>query len=153
MARAGNESAQLWLEKEQLQALAEAIARMMLEIDSTAGGGIGPERQAAPNPKPADFPARPDVDFQVRALSLRYDSQDGSIGVDAFDRDDEDDTPAFRCKASRAQMESLQANSQEVVAAGRPRCPLCGTPLPAAGVPHFCPPSNGHQRLTGDEEE
>ena len=50
-------------------------------------------------------------------------------------------------------MLALQSNALEVVAAGRPRCPLCHTPLSAPGMPHFCPPTNGHQKLAVDDED
>jgi uncharacterized repeat protein (TIGR03847 family) len=144
-------SAQLWLEKEQLQALAEAIARMLLEIDAERGADYRPRAEDS-NPKPAEFPAVPDVDFQVVALGLRYDPERDLIALDIFEREEpEDSPPTVRCLTSRNQMERLQANSLEVVAAGRPRCPLCHMPLSEAGLPHFCPPTNGHQKLGEDE--
>lgn len=146
-------SAQLWLEKEQLQALAEAIARMTLEIDAERGFDIPSRGPSDANPKPPDFPDNPEVDLQVGALALRYDSQREMFAVEATSRDQEEGSPPlFRCFASREQMEKLQANSLEAVLGGRPRCPLCGTPLSSAGMPHFCPPTNGHQKLTPNEE-
>lgn len=146
-------SAQLWLEKEQLQAVAEAIARMMLQIDTERGFDIPPRTQSNENPRPSDFPASTDIDMQVGALGLRYDAQRELIALEATSREDEEDAaPSFRCLATRNQMEVLQANAIEVVSSGRPRCPLCGAPLPAAGTPHFCPPTNGHQKLMGDED-
>jgi uncharacterized repeat protein (TIGR03847 family) len=143
----------LWLEKEQLQALAEGIARMMLEIDSEKGFDIPSRQPDAANPKPAGFPASPDFEIYVGALSLKYDSVTEMIALEAFsrDEDEEEGPPTFHCLATREQMETLQVNSMDVVNAGRPKCPLCGTPLPAAGVPHFCPPTNGHQKLTEDD--
>jgi uncharacterized repeat protein (TIGR03847 family) len=146
-------SAQLWLEKEQLQALAEAIARMLLEIDTEAGQDFRPpvpSEQAGGeiNPKPAEFPAHPDIDFQVVALGLRYDPARDVIALDAFEQEAAEDAPAtVRCLITRRQIERLQSNSLDVVSAGRPRCPLCHMPLPEAGIPHFCPPTNGHQKL------
>ncbi|MEO8288811.1 MAG: DUF3090 family protein [Chloroflexota bacterium] len=147
-------SAELWLEKEQLQALAEAIARMIYEIDTERGLEIPAAEASASNPKPDTFPATPDISVQVGTLGLRYDSQREVIALEAGsrDEDEEDAPPAFRCLATRRQMETLQANAIEVVSSGRPTCPLCGTPLPAAGMPHFCPPTNGHQKLTADED-
>jgi uncharacterized repeat protein (TIGR03847 family) len=146
-------SAQLWLEKEQLQALAEAIARMLFEIDSERGLDLLGSKQAKDSPTPPNFPQAPDVDLEVGALGLRYDPQHDVIAIEASERDaEEGDPPAFRCLVTRDQMEALQAASIEVVAAGRPRCPLCGTPLMAPGMPHFCPPTNGHQKLVGDDD-
>jgi hypothetical protein len=36
---------------------------------------------------------------------------------------------------------ALSARIMEVVAAGRPLCPLCGAPIEGT---HVCPASNGH---------
>jgi uncharacterized repeat protein (TIGR03847 family) len=147
-------AAQLWLEKEQLQALAEAVARMLLQIDSEKGMDFRREPTASAAPKPPEFPAAPDIDFQVGSLGLRYDAQRDLIALEASERDAEEGTPpAFRCLTTRRQMESLQVNSLDVVSSGRPRCPLCGTPLSYAGMPHFCPPTNGHQKLVEETQE
>src|SRR3954452_8917796 len=112
-------AAQLWLEKEQLQALAEAVARMLLQIDSEKGMDFRREPSASADPKPSEFPAAPDIDIQVGSLGLRYDAQRDLIALEASERDAEDGTPpAFRCLTTRSQMESLQVNSLEVVSSG-----------------------------------
>ncbi len=147
-------SAHLWLEKEQLQALADAIGRMLVEIDSSQGLAIPSRVEPVSNPRPPDFPAIPDVELHVVALGLRYDPDYDLIALEAYEHDtdeENDEPPTLRCLGSRAQMEALQLNALEVVAAGRPRCPFCGTPLSQAGLPHFCPPMNGHQKLNSDE--
>ena len=152
-------AAQLWLEKEQLQALVDAIARMLAEIDMERGQSLRPTRDALPNLKPPDFPANPAIDMQVGALGMRYDAQRDIVALEAFERVDPDEkmpalreeTPALRCFMTREQIEKLQHNGVEVISGGRPRCPLCGAPLSSTGVPHFCPPTNGHQKLTSDE--
>ncbi len=145
-------SAQLWLEKEQLQALAEAIARLLLEIDAGRSEDFLTGASPNSNPKPPNFPAQPETEIYIGSLGLRYDPQRDLIALEAVERESPDeDSPTFRCLATRKQMEALQANSLEVISGGRPLCPLCGTPLPAAGMPHFCPPTNGHQKLTPDE--
>jgi uncharacterized repeat protein (TIGR03847 family) len=147
-------SAQLWLEKELLQELARAIAQVLVLIDSEKG--VDQRREAAPSadPKPPDFPGAPDIDFQIVKFRLRYDKDQDLIALEAFDPEAEDDTPpTFRCVTTRQQMESLQLNSLDVISAGRPRCPLCGTPLAYAGMPHFCPPTNGHQKIVEESEE
>src|SRR5436309_915394 len=85
MAMTADSSAQLWLEKEQLQALAEAIARMLLEIDAEKGGDIHLSRSTGPNPKPPNFPASPEIEFHVGALGLRYDPQLDLIALEAYE--------------------------------------------------------------------
>src|SRR5262245_828084 len=86
-------SAQLWLEKEQLQALAEAIATMLLEIDAEKGGDYRPSPTQDSNPKPAEFPARPDVEFRAVALGLRYDPDRDLIALDVFEREEPENSP------------------------------------------------------------
>jgi uncharacterized repeat protein (TIGR03847 family) len=154
LARSRSLSAELWLEKEQLQALAEGIARMTLEIDTERGFEVPPREIDASNPKPPDFPENPNISMQVGALRLSYDSDRDVIALEATSREDEDEDapPTFRCITTREQMQLLQANAIDVISSGRPRCPLCGAPLPAAGTPHFCPPTNGHQKLTAEDE-
>lgn len=154
MALSNSLSAHLWLEKEQLQALADAIGRMLIEIDTTQGLAIPSRTEAVSNPRPANFPDVPDVELHVVALGLRYDPDYDLIALEAYERETDEESnepPTFRCLGSRAQLEALQLNALEVVAAGRPRCPFCGTPLSQAGLPHFCPPMNGHQKLSSDE--
>jgi uncharacterized repeat protein (TIGR03847 family) len=144
-------SAQLWLEKEELDALTKAIARLLLEIDTERGFQIPQREVSMENPRPSDFPPTPDFEMQIGALSLSYDTNRELIVVEANARDEEETEQAtFSCQVSRDQTERLQLNALDVLSAGRPRCPLCGTPLPAAGVPHFCPPTNGHQKLTDE---
>jgi uncharacterized repeat protein (TIGR03847 family) len=146
-------SAHLWLEKEELQALTQAIAQMLLEINTERGLQIPMRDQSADNPKPASFPATPDYDLKIGSLGLKYDSSRELIAIEANSREDEEDAaPRFRCLTTREQLEKLQVNTLDVLSAGRPRCPLCGTPLPNAGVPHFCPPTNGHQKLSEMDE-
>jgi uncharacterized repeat protein (TIGR03847 family) len=145
-------TAQLWVEKEQLQALVDAIARMLAEIDMERGQAMRPIKDVLPNIKPTSFPTDPAIELQVGALGLRYDAQRDIVALEAFDRETPDDeTPAVRCLVGREQIEKLQQNGIDVIAGGRPRCPLCGTPLPSTGVPHFCPPTNGHQKLTAED--
>jgi hypothetical protein len=49
-----------------------------------------------------------------------------------------------RFEATRAQARAMSEHALEVVAAGRPRCQLCGYPMGVGGV-HVCPAMNGHR--------
>ena len=55
---------------------------------------------------------------------------------------DSEAVPSVRFVATRAQMRTLGEHAMEVVAKGRPLCPLCGRPIDRAG--HFCPRTDGH---------
>lgn len=141
-------SAHMWLEKEQLQALDEALARLLAEIDAERGVGIVRREETTAIPKPDDFPATPDLEIYIGQLGLRYDTQRELIGLETYERGaEESEPPAVRCLATRKQMESLHESIGEVISSGRPRCPFCGAPLSNQGMPHFCPPTNGHQKV------
>ena len=49
----------------------------------------------------------------------------------------------MRLFVTRAQLRVLARHGSEVVARGRPLCPLCGNPLDPTG--HICPAQNGHR--------
>jgi uncharacterized repeat protein (TIGR03847 family) len=58
--------------------------------------------------------------------------------------EDEDAEPSVvRFWATPAQMRAFSIHAEEVVAAGRPICAMCGEPIDPEG--HFCPRKNGHQ--------
>jgi uncharacterized repeat protein (TIGR03847 family) len=48
-----------------------------------------------------------------------------------------------RLYVTRPQLRVLARHGSQVVARGRPLCPLCGNPLDPTG--HICPAQNGHR--------
>jgi uncharacterized repeat protein (TIGR03847 family) len=63
----------------------------------------------------------------------------------AFETQDDDDDEGpdiLRVRVTAAAARSFVQRAAEVVASGRPPCPLCGQPLDAQG--HICPRRNGH---------
>jgi uncharacterized repeat protein (TIGR03847 family) len=142
----------LLAEKEQVQALAGAIARLLSLLPDVEDEG--PE-------VPAD-----DLDL-VEPLLPEWRA--GSIGLDfdegrdrlvivfhdveaAGEDDDEEEAVAeadaversqLRITATRAQARALAIRAEEVCAAGRPRCRVCGLPMDPEG--HVCPGLNGHR--------
>lgn len=135
------ETAALWIEKEQLQALGEAIDRLLAQL--------GPRRYrrldiVPPPPKPVDPPLDPPVvEFKIGQLGLGYDVEARLCLLVAHDIEgDPEGPPTLRCLIKQSQFRRLSEQIAGIVATGRPRCPMCGTPL--SDGPHFCPPSNGH---------
>jgi len=131
----------LWLEKEQLQALGMAIERVLAQVGHRA------RREGEP-PDPETFAPPYLVEFQIGRLALGYDGERGLLVVLAHEvldeeSESEDDDPTFACRLTRSQGAVLSRQIGAVVAAGRPRCPLCGAPLDP-GVRHVCPGANGH---------
>jgi uncharacterized repeat protein (TIGR03847 family) len=123
----------LWIEKEQVIGLANALDELLTRVTPPRG------TQPTANSRSAFLG---DLEVKVATLAVGYDPE-----VDAFTLTGSEfltDLPVERVSlfADRSQLEEVKTQSEEIVAAGRPRCVLCGTPL--TGEPHFCPESNGH---------
>ena len=142
-------AAALWVEKEQLQALGLAVEQLLAEFQG--GGAAKPPRQ----PPAETFPANPTVDLKVGRLALGQDESELETGAryvllvydleGSTSEEEEPNQPAtFACRATREQLRALSRNIAEVVAAGRPRCPLCGEPMEGPDKPHGCVRANGH---------
>ncbi len=134
----------LWLEKEQLQALAVAVEQLVARIRGThpmVGLAVSRQESLAA----IDFPARADVEFRVGQLGLDYDQGEERIILMATaSKEEGGPAESLRCQASMKQAEAFSKRALAICSAGRPRCPYCGAPL--AGQPHACPGSNGHHR-------
>ena len=158
----GDDSAALWVEKQQLSALGEAIPRLIEQLDSE---DQHPNVDARPI---SYFPDDPTVDFKVGRLALGYAAQEDRLVLVAHDLGpdpDEDDlglgadqeadydpeVPAFSCRFTREQARFLSNSCADAVAGGRPDCVLCHRPIDPEG--HMCPRANGHQKLPQTEEE
>jgi uncharacterized repeat protein (TIGR03847 family) len=129
-------SAFLWLEKEQLTALGEAIENVLRDE--------GFEYQASPlddRPEPPVYPLNADIDFRLGQLSMGLDRDNRRIVLIASDGADED-TGAVNMSFEFRAAHELRLLITNVVAAGRPPCPLCTAPMDPAG--HVCVRTNGH---------
>lgn len=137
----------VWLEKEQLRRLGEALEQVLDQL---------PERGLDQGPNNAITSYALDTRFQLRAgrMELGYDEARDRLIIIAHDIDAEAASPAiFECRISRLQARDLAEEADEVVSAGRPRCPLCGMPMGPG--PHSCAKQNGHhpERLEDVEGE
>jgi uncharacterized repeat protein (TIGR03847 family) len=142
-------AAALWVEKEQLQALGLAVEQLLAEFQGKPGG------RSPRQPSVESFPPNPTIDFKVGRLALGQDESELETGpryvLLVYDlegsgaEEEEPSQPAtFVARATREQLRALSRNIAEVVAAGRPRCPLCGEPMESADKPHGCVRTNGH---------
>ncbi len=145
------ETAALWMEKEQLEALSIAMERLLAH----ASGRMALRREASAEPAPirsapADFPEQPSMEFVVGQLQIGYDpdeeliflrasSVESLLGNDLETADEFE--PEFSIAASRAQIANTSADIAGVLGAGRPRCPLCGRPMQEG---HICDKQNGY---------
>ncbi len=151
-------SVALWMEKEQLNNLSIALDRILAQL--TEGRILRTEAQASPpapsREAPANFPAKPEFEFQVGQLRISYDERHNlliltsvPLGIimepgqepQVFLRDD--DTLSFRFTLHQAK--ELASSITTLVSSGRPTCPLCNAPLD--GGPHACVKQNGHREL------
>jgi len=146
-------AAVLWLEKEQLQALGLAVEQLLAEPQ----GRLASSARAVSQPDQDSFPDAGALDFKVGRLALGQDESELENGpryvLLAYDlettspeeQDEPSSPPTFAVRATRDQLRALSRNIAEVVAAGRPRCPLCGEPVQHVGDLHGCVRSNGHR--------
>jgi uncharacterized repeat protein (TIGR03847 family) len=149
-ARKGRNLVTLICEKEHIAALAMAVDQVLLSL---AGGDA--EAVVEPDPIIAEgmdleYPLEPA--FRAGQMNLGYDQASERMVIIAHEilaEDDaetpSDDTPSVaRFWATPAQMRALSIRGQEIVAAGRPICTMCGEPIDPDG--HFCPRRNGHRQ-------
>jgi uncharacterized repeat protein (TIGR03847 family) len=132
---ADGQSASIWLEKEQLSALGDALETVLREEDY--------EYEPVPLddlPGVPPFPLNATVDFRAGQLSMGVNRDTRHIVLIASDSEDEGVSVTFEFAYRRGA--ELRREIAETVAAGRPPCPLCGAPLDPSG--HVCPRSNGH---------
>jgi uncharacterized repeat protein (TIGR03847 family) len=141
-ARSGNSYAALWIEKEQLSALGRGISQLLAERAPHRGA---PVPRATPM---GNFALHADVDMQLVRLGIDFQENPSRVILLADDQEgfDRGDTPTFRMEMTRAAALGLVRSIVDVVAAGRPRCPLCSRPMEADGQ-HFCPGSDGHSLI------
>ncbi len=140
-ARKGHRLVTVVCEKEHVAALSVATERLLLAL---AGGDaddvVEPDGAAVQG---LEFPLEPV--FHVGQINLGYDEASQRLVIIAYEMMEEGDesTPSVvRIWATPAQMRAFSLHGQEVVAAGRPTCILCGEPIDAQG--HFCIRKNGH---------
>lgn len=130
------DSASMWLEKEQLAALGDAIETVL--------AGEEYQHSAAPlddiSP-PVEFPLQPGIDFRIVHLSMGVDQRRGKMIIVAADAEENSEVSVSMEIGFRVAYE-LRQQITAVIAAGRPPCPLCGGPLDSEG--HVCPRTNGH---------
>ncbi len=141
LASLGGETFIVWMEKQQLQALGLALEQMLEQLPSR-----GPELESADVPLEFDTETR--RQFRVGRMELGYDEAGDRILISAHDLQEEDESPqqaALDLGISRGQARQLSAEAALLVAAGRPRCPMCGQPMDP-GI-HVCPQQNGHLPL------
>lgn len=131
-----SETALLWLEKQHIMAMAMAFQQLLTQLDE----------QERPSSAVAAFPGDPDYQFRVGRMSIGYDPADSVVVLHVFaeGRDEDEDDPDLLVRVSRGDCAALHTGLEEIIASGRPLCPLCATPMNPAG--HSCIRTNGHSK-------
>jgi uncharacterized repeat protein (TIGR03847 family) len=133
----------LWLEKEQLAMLGEALEQVLAQVGLRDVQPV--ELPDLPGP-----PADADIEFRMGQLQLGFDHDRGRFVILVHAQyADTDEPPDFQCQITASQARRLSEQITEVVNAGRPRCRLCGQPINPDG--HVCPKANGHLPITLEE--
>ena len=152
-AASGADQVTLLVEKEQVRRLAESLQTWLPELAADRPEDPGEAAAAEAGELALAEPLEPD--FRVGQLQLSYDGERDRVVIvatelQAGEDEDEDDNPLVppeplqvRLYVTRPQLRVLARHGSQVVARGRPLCPLCGNPLDPTG--HICPAQNGHR--------
>ncbi len=145
-ASQGTETITMKLEKEQAQVLAHSIDQLLEELSERFPRPISTMEEPLASELMLREPLEPL--FAIGQMGLGYDeSEDALVLVvqELTTEEESADARIARFWATRGQMQAISRHALEVVAMGRPICPLCSRPIDADG--HFCPKSNGHDRV------
>jgi uncharacterized repeat protein (TIGR03847 family) len=138
--RRGNRLISLTAEKEQVRALADAVARLLDSLAEKNPRLITSDDMFITDMS-LEEPIEPE--FRIGQMGLGYDAdRDMVILLVQSVAEDDGEPVRARFSASRPQMRALSSHAAQVVAAGRPICGNCGRPIDPSG--HFCPQRNGH---------
>jgi uncharacterized repeat protein (TIGR03847 family) len=147
-AASGLDQVTLVVEKEQVRALAERLEAVLPQLADERPED--PEEVQAAEATDLALAEPLDPDFRVGRLSLDYDAGRDrfvmvatELLVDEEEPEELGDPQEVRLWVTRPQLRVLARHGAEVVARGRPPCPLCGNPLDPSG--HICPAQNGHR--------
>jgi uncharacterized repeat protein (TIGR03847 family) len=132
-----DDSASLWLEKEQLASLGTAMEQQLVRTDRLRRR-VEPEQDEGV----LRFPLNPGLDMRVGQIALGYDESKALFQIQAAVVDSANDQQAtFTCAATHQQARRLISVISRLMSAGRPTCPLCGAVIEGG---HTCPRANGH---------
>ncbi len=147
-ARTGARVVSVVMEKQEVGSLAVSVLQLLEELEN--------QYPDLPPATTRGYKARPEHPmepaFRVGELSIGYDEKSDMIWLLAkalivnaegqIVNPDDDSVPAVRFVAPRGMMRAMSEHALEVIAQGRPICPLCGRAIDRDG--HFCPRTDGH---------
>jgi uncharacterized repeat protein (TIGR03847 family) len=134
------DTAVVWLEKQELQALGLAFEQILAQLRSA---GVPEARFTPSDPSPIGPVLPGATEYQLGRLMVGYDEEHHRVTLFIHDEQaGEDDPPSLVCRLTLPQIGTMSVQIGQVVAAGRPLCPRCHQPMNPEG--HVCPHDNGH---------
>jgi len=132
-------------EKSQATALAERVTTIIREVKKSAP--LSAVNPAPIDDQPLELPL--DSEFSVGAIGIAFDPSLLEIeisfrGEDADESDDEESGPVVHVHLDLSMALAFAQRTMALVAAGRPLCPFCTSPIDPKG--HLCPRANGYRR-------
>ncbi|MEJ2556992.1 MAG: DUF3090 domain-containing protein [Anaerolineae bacterium] len=145
-ASQGTETITLKIEKEQAQVLARSVEQLLDELAERFPRPISKMEE----PLASELILREPIEplFAVGQMGLGYDESEDAVVLVVQELTPEEEAANARIArfwAMRGQMRALSRHALDVASRGRPICPLCNRPIDPDG--HFCPKSNGHDRV------
>lgn len=144
-ASQGYETVNLKLEKEQVFALARAVEEILKELEQREMRPVADDEEPPTSELELQEPVEPT--FIVGQMGLVFDQTSDRIVLvvqELADQEEADEASSARFWVSPGQMRALSRLAKQIVAGGRPICPLCQRPMDPEG--HFCPRGNGHSK-------
>lgn len=129
----------VWLEKEQLEALALAIDQLLFTISQEHHRS---PREAEGPSMSDDVPTgMPKAELETDQMTLGFDQERATLNILVHASGPQKvDWTELSCRATLAQLKKLSKQAKSLCAAGRPRCVFCGGPIDPEG--HSCPKNN-----------
>ena len=143
--RQKNTLVSLATEKSQASALAERITTIIREIKKSAP--LNAVKAAPVDDLPLELPL--DSEFAVGAIGIAFDPSLLEIEIsfraeDPEEVEDENAGPIVEIHLDLSMALAFAQRTMALVAAGRPLCPFCISPIDPRG--HLCPRANGYRR-------
>ncbi|WP_422115271.1 DUF3090 domain-containing protein [Brachybacterium sp. UNK5269] len=150
--RSGAQVVSVALEKQQSALLAEKIDEILDQLLTVEGNPFSVPTSTPPELVDNDQLDAVQEEFRTGTMSLGWDPTTAQVIIEAYpltdlDADDSDDlfhedsadeTEKLLLRMPVGTARAFAKRTREVVAAGRPMCPLCGHPIDPDG--HICTP-------------
>jgi uncharacterized repeat protein (TIGR03847 family) len=136
----------LKIEKEQVRILSSSIVELLEELDEKYPRNFSKVDEPLSSDLMLQEPFEPA--FVIGQIGLGYDQEQDFVVLVTQEiqfEGAEGEPATTRFWGTRPQMKIFSEHALEIIDQGRPLCPLCESPIDPDG--HFCPKSNGHEKV------